>query len=494
MITALLLSVWAACQQAPAVSELWGEAGERWSPYSNLPDFSYAGYQAGESEIPMVPVTANLRDFGAVGDGETDDTQAFLDAIQATERGAIFVPAGRYKISSLIEIQKSDIVLRGSGPNRSTLVFTKPLNDIRPNWGATTSGKRTSNYSWSGGLVWIKGSIKTPVVTGITAPAKRGDTRLQVSKTQGLKVGQWVQILLRDDADKSLTKHLYSGDPGDISKHKGARVTLVTRLTDVSQNAISIERPLRCDVREEWQPVVCGFDASVRNVGIEDLGFEFPAEPYQGHFTELGFNALAMSNVVDCWAQNLRIKNCDSGMFISARFSTIRDVVFESDREPHGRNSGHHGIILGGSDNLFCNFDFRTRFIHDLGLSANHVGNVFADGKGVDLAFDHHKRAPYENLFTNIDVGAGNRTWHSGGGAALGKNCGARGTFWNIRADKAISAPPPNFAPSTINLIGIEGLTDVEEVFPLNLHQAQKQRRLQKRAAASRARPGEDGK
>ena len=55
---------------AQSYSELWGEAGEKWSPRSRLPDFSRAGYRNGERLIPDVPVVTNVMDFGAVGDGQ----------------------------------------------------------------------------------------------------------------------------------------------------------------------------------------------------------------------------------------------------------------------------------------------------------------------------------------------------------------------------------------------------------------------------------------
>lgn len=48
----------------------------------------------------------SVRDQGAVGDGKTDDTQAFLNAvIEAKKSGAsIYVPAGRYAIGQTIEL------------------------------------------------------------------------------------------------------------------------------------------------------------------------------------------------------------------------------------------------------------------------------------------------------------------------------------------------------------------------------------------------------
>ena len=78
-------------------SELWGETGEKWSPTSRLPDFSFAGYHSGEKPIPTIPPTANVKSYGAKGDGQHEDSQSFLDAIAATSHGTILIPAGCYK-------------------------------------------------------------------------------------------------------------------------------------------------------------------------------------------------------------------------------------------------------------------------------------------------------------------------------------------------------------------------------------------------------------
>jgi Pectate lyase superfamily protein len=45
-----------------------------------------------------------LSDYGAVGDGIADDTQAFLDAVNAVGDGTIYLPGGTFRITQMINI------------------------------------------------------------------------------------------------------------------------------------------------------------------------------------------------------------------------------------------------------------------------------------------------------------------------------------------------------------------------------------------------------
>jgi hypothetical protein len=475
-------------------SKLWGIKGELWDPAGRLPDFSYAGYGRGERDIPHLTAGISVRDFGAKGDGQTDDTRAFQTALKEVVSGAIEIPRGRYVITDFLEIRRSGVVLRGVGPEESILYFPKPLNAIKPNWGATTTGRRTSNYSWSGGQVIIRGAIGSRVLTSITKPATRGSRKITVAAGTSLKVGQEIEVFQRDLPDNSLAIHLYSDDGGPVNKLKGrAKTSLITRIVSIKGNEVTLERTLRCDLRLPWSPQVRSFEPSVTESGIEDIGFEFPVKPYQGHFTELGFNPVALSNVAHCWVRNIRIAHADSGPFVHGFFNTIDGVVFESNRrEDNQQCTGHHGISLGGGDNLVSRFDFRTRFIHDITVSGFTSGNVIAKGRGIDLSLDHHRKAPYANLFTDIHAGEGSRLWKCGGGAALGKHCGAYGTFWNVRSDHPLSYPRDRFGPPTMNLVALETeqttIADEDgkwfeaihpaKVEPQNLYRAQLKRRL----------------
>lgn len=478
-----------------AVSQLWGLKGEAWRADGRLPDFSYAGYRNGEAPIPDYPAAANVADFGAKGDDEADDTEAFLKAIEATSSGAILVPPGRYVITKVLRVKKPGVVLRGAGAVKTTLYFPTPLQAIEPNMGDTTSGRPTSNYSWSGGFVRFEGKLGQAPLAKVTAAARRGDRRIEVDNAASLKVGQTVEVFEKDTAENTLARHLYADDPGDMAKILGrTTASLVTRVAAVEADAVTLERPLRCDLRAEWSPVVRSFEPTVRDSGVEDLAFEFPATRYEGHFTEQGQNPVAFVGVAHCWARRLRFVNPDSGPMVSGAFNTVADVVYESRRESAEKGlQGHHGIYMGGQgDHLFTRFDIRMRFVHDISVS-HTAGTVVSDGKGEDLCFDHHKRAPYEILFTNIDLGLGTRPWRSGGGAALGKHAGARVTFWNLRAASPLPEPPKEFAPPAINLVGVNlGEPEVAEAgglwrelapgvraWPANLHAAQLARRLE---------------
>jgi hypothetical protein len=482
---------------AQSVSQLWGRSGEKWDPRGRLPDFSHAGYHSGAKAIPTVKRAADVKEFGAKGDGRTDDSDAFIKAIASVKSGAVYIPPGRYKITKIIEIKKSGVVLRGAGVKETFLVFPTPLNDIKPNMGKTTSGRPTSNYSWGGGFIWFKGSNRSDQLATITAPAKRGGRELKIASADRIKPGQRISILLRDDLKKSLFSHLYSGDPGDTRKIRAGshRVWIPCRVVSVAGGRMTINRPLPIDIQLAWRPGVRQFAPTVTECGIENMCFLFPKRQYKGHFTELGYNAISFSGVVDCWARNIRIVNADSGIYAHGRFCTIQRISLETDGCKTDKRGlfGHHGVTLGGSDNLLTQFDIRMRFVHDITVSGSW-GNVASNGRGVDLCFDHHKRAPFANLFTNLDLGAGGRMWRCGGGRSLGRHCGAFGTFWGVRAKKP-QAHPGGFGPASINLVGVQtdkpSKTDMSGIWfetikpgtlrPQNLHEAQLKRRLRER-------------
>lgn len=469
-------------------SRLFGKDGELWERNGRLTDFSYAGYRRGDSPLPRPPIKATVKDFGAKGDGNTDDSDAFRRAIEETESGAILIPAGKYVLTDIFEIRKPNIVLRGEGPDKTILFFPKGMEQIRPSLDATSSGQPTTAYSWSGGFFWIKGSQKGATLGRLAKPAPRGTRVIELGLVPKISVGDKIEITQEDPGDGSLLQHLYQGQADSTSDLKKVRTRFASRVEAIDGTKITLERILRTDLDPRWNATAKIFSPSVTEVGIEDLCFEFPDVPYRGHFKEDGYNAVAISGASDCWVRNVRIVNADSGPFLNgSSFVTLDGLVFEASRQPTKKGeSGHHGVTVG-DDNLLTNFDFRCKFIHDITVEGTG-GGVVSKGRGEDLSFDHHKRYPHANLFTDIDLGEGTRVYKSGGGANRGRHSAAWATFWNLRSNTPVTNFPAGFGPDLMNFIGANSrdavILDPEGIWfepiapaalqPGNLYEAQK--------------------
>jgi hypothetical protein len=457
-VSMIFLLACGAALPAPAGAEtspLWGGTGEKWDPKGRLPDFSYAGYRMGEAPIPETPARASVKDFGAKGDGKTDDTKAFQDALEKTREGALLVPPGKFVITDFLTIARSGVVLRGAGPEKTTLFFPRYLNDIKADWGATTTGKKTSNYSWQGGFIQITGGGGRGRIAGVAEKAERGGRTVVLDKAAGIRAGDLVDLRQEESGDNALAKYLYNNQPGPLEKLLNrARTSLVTRVAAVEGARLTVERPLRTDLSPEFKAAVFGFEPSVTDSGVEAMAFEFPPDDYPGEFSELGHNPVVI-NATHCWIRDVKVINGDSGPYINGKFNTVQRVVFEATRKVDRTGCiGHHGITCYGDDNLVEDFDFRCKYVHDLTVE-HSAGNVFHRGKGVDMCFDHHKKAPHANLFTDLDLGDGRRMYRSGGGDALGKHCAAWGTFWNLRAQNPVKYPSEAFGPDLMNFVGV---------------------------------------
>lgn len=475
-------------------SQLWGKKGELWDPAGRLPDFSFAGYHSGEDPLPHPEVTGNVKDFGAKGDGRTDDTEAFKKAILEAKEGALLIPAGRYLITDLIEIRRPNLVLRGEGPDKTILFFPKGMEQIKPSAAKTADGVATSAYSWSGGLIWVRGQQKGRNLGTVRSRSPRGSAVIELEKPPSIEPGDKIEIYQEDQGDSSLLQHLYAGQAGETADVLKTRCRFVSRVVALDGNKMTLERRLRTDVDPRWKPVVKVFQPSVTEVGLEDLSFEFPNVPYRGHFREDGYNPLAFSGVADCWARNIRIVNADSGPYLNgACFVTLENLLFEAARQgTKSGETGHHGVTLG-DDNLLENFEFRCKFIHDISVEMSG-GSVASKGKGPDLCFDHHRRFPHANLFTDMDLGAGTRLYKSGGGKNRGRHTGAWGTFWNLRSVQPQHWPDGDFGPDLLNLVGLSSKDPFvlepkgkwfepippAELRPQNLYEAQLALRLEK--------------
>ncbi len=154
---------------SPEYTQVWGENGDLWnSADETLIDFSYAGYHQGLNDMPVWDVGVNVRDFGAVGDGVADDTQAFLNAMEACpDDHVVYIPNGTYKLMDWLGVNemvgtwvkpnpKSRFAFRGEDRDETVILLGTGLQDIHP-WDRVTSGGiPTSQWAWHGGFLWFQ--------------------------------------------------------------------------------------------------------------------------------------------------------------------------------------------------------------------------------------------------------------------------------------------------------------------------------------------------
>lgn len=83
----------------------------------------------GSAAYGLKPQYASVKDYGAKGDGTTDDTTALQAAITDNLNGAIFLPPGTYKVTSALSVVGS-ISIYGAGRDASTITWASTTMDV----------------------------------------------------------------------------------------------------------------------------------------------------------------------------------------------------------------------------------------------------------------------------------------------------------------------------------------------------------------------------
>lgn len=109
-----------------------GDDDGQWGTLLN--DFLNVGHN-NNGTLKNVQSAYNVKDYGASGDGITDDTSAFSNAINNIPSlgGLLYVPSGIYKVSGIVLNNRSDVCIMGSGTSSI-------IAPTRGNKGITYSG------------------------------------------------------------------------------------------------------------------------------------------------------------------------------------------------------------------------------------------------------------------------------------------------------------------------------------------------------------------
>jgi len=311
--------------------------------------------------IPTYPVGVNVTDYGATGDGITDDTEALKDAISAcAENNAVFIPAGTYLITDRIDIRKS-IVLRGAGPDQTFLKFEKLTAD-------PDEYQRTN--------IWI-GTSTQDFTANVLGNCNKGSNEITVNDASGFSLGDIIEIrqdndeevMARPIVDPSVNNSWAEGHWG----HRAVGQFLIITDIDKTNNTLIFYKPLYYNYNLAMNPTVTKCINTTKYAGVEDLHFELMVDcnAYYGN--------IHMDHAVYCWVKNVRSYKCSRshiGIW-GGLGNVIRDSYFEYGHGYAGGQGYGVNLVDRTTDNLIENniFDYlQGKLMTALGV----CGNVYA--------------------------------------------------------------------------------------------------------------------
>jgi len=291
----------------------------------------------------------SVTEFGAVGDGNTDDYAAFVAAIDTAQEGsAVRIPEGEYLLNSGLVIDKG-IILCGEGPDKSRLLFRcdEIAIDIvkydRGDWVDLASG-------------FTKDSIE-----------------LTLSDAAAIVPGDFIELQQSNNWEIMDPDNIWRNDSWAPENCVGQMMKVVS----IDGETLTVDPPLHIDYQ-------ASFDPRIRRVGlVEGVGL-------QGlYITRLDTNdnaTIEMKNAVDCW-----VRNCESENTFRAHVSTssalwceVRDSYLHHAHDygggghGYGTNLGTHTTACLVENNIFVNLR------HSMLVQVGATGNVFGYNYSVD--------------------------------------------------------------------------------------------------------------
>ncbi len=348
--------------------------------------------------IPYYPVGVNVTDYGATGDGVTDDSQAFIDAVEACpDSQAVLIPAGTYLITDRINIRKP-IVLRGEGPNQTYLRFER-LPDAADH-------QRTN--------IWI-GYSPTGFSTSVISGCNKGSNQISVSDVSGFNVDDLVVIRQDNDSTVMARPIVPPEDNNSWAEgHWGWRAVgqylIITDIDEIN-NTLTFHKPLYYSYNLNMNPEITRFTDPTRNAGVEDLHMELiiDCNGYYGN--------VMLDNAVYCWVKNIYSNKCSRshiGIW-GGLGNVIRDSYFEYSHGYAGGQGYGVNLIDRSTDNLIENniFDYlQGKMMTAVGVSGNVYGYNYGrrtlddlgDWEDMHADMSAHGHHAYMNLFEGNSV------------------------------------------------------------------------------------------
>lgn len=485
-------------------------------------DFSYAGYNHGESapadrtidELKAAGYTIyNAKENGLIGDGQTSDRVAFIEMLKkfsnyqtngdgdlrftkktGSGKVVIYFPNGHYILQAsgddtaqkTIFIEGNDIILKGES-REGTIIEMASENTPRD---------KDKLYS---GPVMLSFKNQSDLGAGVTvsADAAKGSKSIQVGSVTGFSAGSWVCLKLETTDTKAVSEELgeYTAD-SEWTDIKTVKVIEYHQIASVEGNTVTFVEPIMHEVKSTYGWTLHTY-SHYSEVGIEDITFKGNAPSGYVHHTDNydgAYKIVNMQRIVNGWMRRVKFTSVsEASSIIECAQVSVYDVDIDGER-------GHSSIRSQSSSRVFLGKIRETSGDgqgqdHAVGVSKPAIGTVlWRNTWGSNSCFEAHASQPRATL---IDCCKGGwNQMHQGGDPKQLPNHLADLIIWNFEAtsvDKStwdwwtLSGHSWKFLPVTV--VGFHGascsftggkcdISNGAAVFPESLYEQQLQARL----------------
>lgn len=286
---------------------------------NRIPDFSYAGYMAGEKAIPNTSPTIVVP---TVTDDATSIIQDAIDYVSSLPlnqnglRGIVLLSTGDYAIKSSLKITTSGVVLRGCGVGKTRLV-------------ATGKDRRT--------LIRLYG----------TDDRKMGETHLilddyvpvnafsvNITNTSKLKKGDKIYIQRPSEQswiDKIGTKHFGGGITSLGWKPSATDIYWDRTIVSVEGTKVTFDAPITTALDKAYGggmliPYI--WNGRISNIGVENLTCISEFDKNNLKDEAHSWTAITMENLQDGWVRNVNFFHfAGSAVYVD---NSVKQVTVEN--------------------------------------------------------------------------------------------------------------------------------------------------------------------
>ncbi len=422
---------------------------------SGLLDWSYAGYDHGESAPAEADAWGykvyDVCDYGAVPDDGKSDREAFLNCLKAalgvdytvnanniitfehkqSANAIVYFPEGEFILhtadddvtlagkspSQTIQIRAGNFILRGAGRDKTKLVMQDPN---QPSDAAIL-------YS-SPAMIEIKHNSGLSKLTDVAANAQKGSFTVEVTSAAVLNEGDWVCLTVVNNDPAFVAAELAAAAPtaSELATmtnivNEGVQVYDYHQIKSISGNKVTFYEPIMHEVDLQYTANTNskGYNWRIdkyphyENVGVEDLTFKGNAKAgfiHHGSWQDDGaYKPVNFSRLTNSWMRRVGFESVSEACSIiwSANISAY-DIRI-------GGNRGHSAIRSQCSSRVFIGatvdtasgnlidtptvFSDKAGQYHAVGVSKQSMGTVlWRNTWGDDSCFESHATQPRATL------------------------------------------------------------------------------------------------